>query len=151
MSEGEPNDESSKSEEPAEAADATAPEKPSPAVPVGDEEGIGQAPDAVFNALWARVLDAWEDDKPHQRALSYALEHEMLPEIAGRYRKLADDPEKGPRAKKKIDAIVLAATQLLLATKTPPREKIPWTWTASVAIVMILVIAFLAYKLFAHH
>ncbi|NVL67831.1 hypothetical protein HWN74_26240, partial [Escherichia coli] len=50
MSEGEPNDESSKSEEPAEAADATAAEKPSAAVPVGDEEGIGQAPDAVFNA-----------------------------------------------------------------------------------------------------
>jgi hypothetical protein len=118
---------------------------------IGDEDAVGEAPDVVFNALWSRVLESWDEDKPHQLALSYAIEHEMLPEIAGRYRKLFDDPEKGTRAKKKIDGIVLAATQLMLATKTPPREKVPWTWTASVAIVMVLVIAFLAYKLFVHH
>lgn len=121
------------------------------AVRIGDEEGIGEAPDVVFAALWTRVLASWDEDKPHQAALSYAIEHEMLPEIAGRYRKLFDDPEKGARAKKKVDGIVMAATQLMLATKTPPREKVPWTWTASVAVVMVLVISFLAYKLFAHH
>lgn len=118
---------------------------------IGDEEGVGEAPDVVFKALWSRVLEAWDDDKPHQLALSYAIEHEMLPEIAGRYRKLLDDPDKGPRAKKKMDGIVIAATQLLMATKTPPREKLPWQWTASVAIVMVLVISFLAYKIFGHH
>lgn len=118
---------------------------------IGDEEGVGEAPDVVFQTLWARVLEAWDDDKPHQLALSYALEHEMLPEIAGRYRKLLDDPEKGARAKKKIDGIVVAATQLLMATKTAPREKVPWTWTASVALFMVVVISFLAYKIFGHH
>jgi hypothetical protein len=118
-----------------------------PAAPVGDPEHIGEAPDAVFNALWKRVIDAWDDEKPHQLALSYALEHEMLPEIAGRYRKLVDDPDKGPRAKKKIDAIVVAATQLLMATKTPPREKVPWQWTASAAAFFVIVVAFLAYKI----
>ena len=118
---------------------------------IGDEEGVGEAPDVVFQALWARVLEAWDEDKPHQLALSYAIEHEMLPEIAGRYRKLLEDPDKGARAKKKIDGIVIAATQLLMATKTPPRVKIPWTWTASVAAVMVLVISFLAYKIFGHN
>ncbi len=118
---------------------------------IGDVEGAGEAPDVVFNALWARVLEAWDDDKPHQLALSYALEHEMLPEIAGRYRKLVDDPDKGERAKKKINGIVVAATQLLMATKTPPREKVPWTWTASVAAFMVVVISFLAYKILGHH
>ena len=121
------------------------------AVRIGDEEGIGEAPDVVFAALWTRVLASWDEDKPHQAALSYAIEHEMLPEIAGRYRKLFDDPEKGARARKKVDGIVIAATQLMLATKTPPREKVPWTWTASAAVFMLLVISFLAYKLFAHH
>jgi len=121
------------------------------AVRIGDEEGIGEAPDVVFAALWTRVLASWDEDKPHQAALSYAIEHEMLPEIAGRYRKLFDDPEKGARAKKKVDGIVVAATQLMLATKTPPREKVPWTWTASAAVFMVLVISFLAYKLFVHH
>jgi hypothetical protein len=121
------------------------------AVRIGDQEGIGEPPDVVFAALWTRVLASWDEDKPHQAALSYALEHEMLPEIAGRYRKLFDDPEKGARAKKKVDGIVMAATQLMLATKTPPREKVPWTWTASAALFMVVVISFLAYKLFAHH
>lgn len=116
-------------------------------VPEGDPEHIGEAPDAVFNALWTRVTEAWDDDKPHQAALGYALEHEMLPEIAGRYRKLADDPDKGARAKKKIDGIVAAATQMLMATKTPPREKVPWQWTASAAAFFVIVVAFLAYKL----
>ena len=118
---------------------------------IGDEEGVGEAPDVVFQALWARVLEGWDEDRPHQLALTYAIEHEMLPEIAGRYRKLLDDPDKGARAKKKINGIVVAATQLLMATKTPPREKVPWTWTASVALFMVVVLSFLAYKILGHH
>ena len=144
----------SESESPSEPKEAEATEVPARETPeglIGDEEGVGEAPDVVFQALWARVLEAWDEDKPHQLALTYAIEHEMLPEIAGRYRKLLDDPEKGARAKKKMDGIVMAATQLLLATKSAPREKVPWTWTASVAVVMVLVVSFLAYKLFGHH
>lgn len=149
-SEHESDGEAKSPAEPKEAeAEAEATEAPEGRI--GDEEGVGEAPDVVFQALWARVLEAWDDDKPHGLALSYAIEHQMLPEIAGRYRKLLDDPEKGARAKKKIDGIVIAATQLLMSTKTAPREKVPWTWTASVAIVMVLVLAFLAYKLFGHH
>jgi hypothetical protein len=111
----------------------------------------GKEPDALFQALWKRVIEAWDDDKPHQAALSYAISNEMLPEIAGRYRKLMEDPEKTARAKKKLDGIVLAATQLLLATKTPPREKVPWQWTASAALFMVVVLAFLAYKILGRH
>ena len=103
--------------------------------------------DAVLDGLWKRVLEGWDDDKPHQAALTYALQTEKLPVIAGRYRKLVDDPDKGPRAKKKIDGIVVAATQLLMATKTPKRVKAPWQWTASVAVVFVLVVSFLAYKI----
>jgi hypothetical protein len=143
------SDSGSEPKEPAEPKEAEAAEATEERI--GDEEAVGEAPDVVFKALWARVLEAWDEDKPHQLALSYAIEHEMLPEIAGRYRKLLDDPEKGARAKKKIDGIVIAATQLLMATKTPPREKVPWTWTASVAVVMVLVISFLAYKILGHH
>ena len=144
----------SESESPSEPKEAEATEVPARETPeglIGDEEGVGEAPDVVFQALWARVLEAWDEDKPHQLALTYAIEHEMLPEIAGRYRKLLDDPDKGERAKKKINGIVIAATQLLMATKTPPREKVPWTWTASVAVFMVVVISFLAYKILGHH
>ncbi len=118
-------------------------EKPSaPAKPSDVEES-----DAMLEALWTRVLEAWDDDKPHQAILGHAIDKQLLPILAGRYRKLQEDPEKGARAKKKLDGIVIAATQMMLATKTPPREKLPWQWTAYAVAFFVVVIAFLAWKL----
>jgi hypothetical protein len=115
------------------------------------EETVGESPDALFEALWTRVLEAWDDDKPHQAILAHAIDKQMLPELAGRYRALKDDAEKGARAQKKIDGIVLAATQIMMAMKTPPRTKTPWQWTASAALFFALVCAWLFYKLFGPH
>ena len=115
--------------------------------PFEEEEVEDGGPDAIFEALWKRTLQAWEDDKPHAALLTYALDHERLPDLAGRYRALFDDEEKGTRAKKKIDGIVVAATQMMMATKMPVREKLPWQWTASMAAVFVLVVSFLAYKI----
>ena len=107
--------------------------------------------DAIFDLLWQRTLEAWDDDKPHQAMLEHALKSEKLPDLAGRYRALKDDPEKGARAQKKIDALVLAATQMMMATKTPPRTKTPWQWTASAALMFAIVCAYLFYQLFLPH
>ncbi len=107
--------------------------------------------DALFEALWKRALEAWDDEKPHAALLEHALKNEKLPDLAGRYRSLKDDPEKGTRAKKKIDGIVVAATQMLMATKTPPRTKTPWQWSASAALIFAIVCAFLFYQLFVPH
>ena len=120
---------------------------------MGDDEAPreateGEDGDALFEALWARALEAWDDDRPHAALLEHALRAEKLPDLAGRYRKLEADPEKGARAKKKIDGIVVAATQMMMATRTPPRTKTPWQWTASVAAVAALVITYLTYALF---
>jgi hypothetical protein len=103
--------------------------------------------DALFEALWSKAMEDWDNDKPHQALLSHALDKQMLPELAGRYRKLQDDPDKGARAKKKIDGIVVAATQMMMATKTPPPTKTPWSWTFSAVLLFGIVIAFLFYKL----
>ncbi len=107
--------------------------------------------DAIFEALWKRVLDAWDDDKPHAALLEHALRSEKLPDLAGRYRALKDDPDKGARAQKKIDGIVVAATQMLMATKTPPRTKTPWQWNAAAICVFAIVCAWLLYTLFIPH
>ncbi|MBX3189496.1 MAG: hypothetical protein KF819_20900 [Labilithrix sp.] len=112
-----------------------------------DASGDALPPDAIFDALWGRVLEAWDEDKPHEAALKYALANGMLPEIAGRYRKLKDDPDKSARAQRKIDGIVMAATQMMLATKTPPRTKVPWQWTATAFAMFAFVMALLLYKL----
>jgi len=103
--------------------------------------------DAVFEALWKRCLEAWDEDKPHNAILEHALTSEKLPDLAGRYRDLKDDELKGPRANKRIDAIVIAATQMMMATKTPVRTKTPWQWSAAAAGFFIVVISYLAYAL----
>lgn len=117
------------------------------------EAAAGASPDVVFEALWKRVVEAWDEDKPHQAILEHALRSQMLPDLAGRYRALKDDPDKGARAQKRIDKIVAAATQMLMATKTPTATKTPWQWTASAAVMFIFVIGWLAYKLIIvrHH
>lgn len=116
----------------------------------GDLLGIGDN-DAIFEALWARVVEAWDDDRPHAAIVEHALRTGKLPDLAGRYRALKDHPEKGPRAAKKIDAIVVAATQMLMATRTPTRTKTPWQWTVAAVLAFALVCAFLGYQLFAVH
>lgn len=104
--------------------------------------------DAIFEALWGRVVEAWDEDKPHGAILEHALRSQKLPDLAGRYRKIQEtDEAKAARAQRKIDGIVVAATQLLMSTKTPARTKTPWTWTASIAIICLFVIGWLAYKL----
>ena len=111
-----------------------------------------ESKDAMFEALWARCLEAWDDDKPHQAILQHALEAQRLPDLAGRYRKLKDeDEEKSARAQKKIDGIVVAATQMLMAQKTPERTKVPLSWTLSFGLVVVIVVLWLGYKVLGHH
>ncbi len=104
--------------------------------------------DLVFDTLWTRVLEAWDDDKPHSALLDYAFRAGKLPDLAGRYRALKDDPDKGPRATKKIDGIVVAATQMMLSTKTPKLEKTPayLTWTAFLVFVGVMLLLWYAMR-----
>ncbi len=113
---------------------------PEPALP--DESG-----DVIFDTLWGRVLEAWDDEKAHAALLDYALRAQRLPETAGRYRTLKDDPEKGERARKKLGAIVLAAESMLMAMKTPKAAKVSWQVTASAFLVSALLLFWLAYAM----
>jgi hypothetical protein len=107
--------------------------------------------DVVLEALWKRVVEAWDDDKAHAALLEHAIHAEALPEIAGRYRALLDDPEKRAAAKKRLDGIVLAATQMLLSMKTPPPGRTPWPITLSALGVSLLLLSWLAYAMWGHH
>jgi hypothetical protein len=112
---------------------------------VPDEEDLRRDP--VLEALWKRVLEAWDDDRTHTALIEHAVREQQLPEIAGRYRALAEDPDKGALAKKKLDAIVLAATQMLLSMKTPRSGKVPLPITLSAVGVCALLLAWLAWAL----
>lgn len=108
--------------------------------------------DEGFDALWEKVMEDWADEKRHAAILTYALSGssstENLPELAGRYRALKDDPEKGELAQKRVDAIVIAATQMLASMKTPPPPKSNKVLTIFTAIASAAVIAWLASRVF---
>jgi hypothetical protein len=91
------------------------------------------------------VTSAWDDEKTHGAILDHALRAQALPELAGRYRALADDAERGPLAKKKLEVIVLAATQSMLAMKTPPRMRVPLSITLSAFALCALLLGWLAW------
>jgi hypothetical protein len=137
-------------EEDGKASETAQLEEPTAAHSNEDLIAIGDK-DAIFEALWKRTLEAWDEDKPHAAILEHALKSEKLPDLAGRYRALKDDPDKGTRAQKKIDGIVIAATQMLMATKSPTRTKTPWQWTAAAAFMFLVVCAWLFYSLFVPH
>jgi hypothetical protein len=107
--------------------------------------------DPLLDVLWTRVLERWEDDQAHAALLEHALRVQALPEIAGRYRALVDDPEKGDTAKERLDRIVVAATQLLFSMKTPKPGKVPLPITLSAFGVCILMLAWLAFAVWGRH
>jgi hypothetical protein len=112
---------------------------------------VDDASDSMIDALWRRVLDAWDDDKPHAALIEHAVRAQALTEVAGRYRALVDDPERGARAKKQLDAVVVAATQMLVATKTPKPGKTPLPITLSALAVCFLLLGWLATLLWGRH
>lgn len=105
------------------------------------------ANDPVLEALWQRVIAGWDDERTHAALLDHAVRAEALPEIAGRYRALAEDPDRGALAKKKLDAIVVAATQMLLTMKTPRPGKVPLPITLSAFAVSLLLLGWMALAL----
>ena len=106
--------------------------------------------DPIFEALWKRVDEAWDDDKPHAAILDHALRTQNLPELAGRYRALVDDPARGELAKKKVNVIVIAATESLMAMKTPKAGKVPVSITLTAFAVCVLLLTWLALALRPH-
>jgi hypothetical protein len=54
--------------------------------------------DPVLEALWKRVLEGWNEEGRHAALIDHALRTQRLPEAAGHYRALAEDPERGPLA-----------------------------------------------------
>jgi len=109
------------------------------------DEPIG---DPVLDALWGRVLEGWSDDARHAMLIEHALRTQALPEVAGRYRALLGDPEKGAVAKKKLDAVVVAATQMLFATRTPRPGRVPLPITATALAVCALLLGWLFLALY---
>mgnify|MGYP001600170420 CR=1 FL=1 len=101
--------------------------------------------DPIFDALWDKTLESWDDEKRHAALLEHALREKMLPDLAGRYRSVREDAEYAEMANKRIDAILNAATQMMFSMKTPKPTKTPaWLfWSALLTCaVMLMYVAY---------
>ncbi len=106
--------------------------------------------DPILEAMWTSVLADWSDDKKHAALLDYALRNEKLPILAGNYRALQDDPDKAAVSKKKLDAIVVAATQMLMSMKTPKPTRHPAWLNATAGVIALILIGWIVYAMTKH-
>jgi hypothetical protein len=102
--------------------------------------------DAIFDTLWDRVVENWNDDKVHGAMIEYAVRGQMLPELAGRYKELTNDPDKKERAQKRLNGVVMAATEMLMAMKTPAKPPSNKMLNLVVLAIAVLMICYTAYR-----
>jgi hypothetical protein len=70
-----------------------------------------------------------------------------LPDLAGRYRAVSTDADRGEKARKRLDAIVAAATSSLMAMKSPRPVKVPLSITLTAFAVSALLLGYLGWAL----
>ncbi len=75
--------------------------------------------------LWKRVTDQWDDPAAHGSFLEYCQRAGALSDAAARYRGMAGDRERGPEAQRRLQAVVLLATQAMMADRMPPQQGPP--------------------------
>ncbi len=112
--------------------------------------------DPVIEALWAKVLHAWNEDDRHKAFLAYCREANVLDEAARRYRGVVDGSERGieatpevvEEAKKRLSAVAVVAVATLQADRTEPGAPGMHRTVRFVGyLVFVLIMALLAYAL----
>ncbi|MFO0759071.1 MAG: hypothetical protein U0359_21445 [Byssovorax sp.] len=83
--------------------------------------------DAPIDALWAKVLDGWDDDAQHAAFLEHCRTLGILPQAAARYRKerdASDDGARRERCDKALGRIAALAMMDLDASRSaePPSD-----------------------------
>ena len=81
--------------------------------------------DPIFEALWKRVTDAWDDDAAHGAFLRHSQDTGQLAEAASRYAGMKGDRDRGAVAKKRLEAVSILALGALEASRTEPSRGAP--------------------------
>jgi hypothetical protein len=106
--------------------------------------------DPLLAALWKKVSDDWDNEAAHGAFLEHCIRTQNLPYAAGLYRAIKEEnSERSEKAKKKIDAIVIAAMQMMNQAKTPadPRNN---RWLSFVAFLISLGLLVYLFKAIVH-
>jgi hypothetical protein len=106
---------------------------------LGEASAARAVVDPALEALWKRVVDAWDDEAAHAAFLEHCRHHEQLVEAAVRYRGMVGDHARSAAAKKKLDAVALIAMAELDVTRQ--RERRPVSHASSYALLAFFLVA----------
>lgn len=95
--------------------------------------------DPALEALWKRVVDAWDDEAVHAAFLEHCRHNEQLVEAAVRYRGMVGDHARSAVAKKKLEAVALVAMAQLDVSRQ--RERRPSGYAGSYALIAFFLAA----------
>jgi hypothetical protein len=98
--------------------------------------------DPVGEALWAQVLERWDDDARHAAFIGHCRMQRDLGAAAARYRSIADDAdayrssaERAAEAKQRLGGIAtLALLELQASATTPEQAARPKRWVGVLAL-----------------
>lgn len=114
--------------------------------------------DPTLEALWAQVVDDWDDDERHGKLLAYAQQTKQLGEAAALYRRVTqpDSPYRVSEnqildAKKRLLGVATLAVMDLDAQRSEPvNRKHQWAVRVAAAIVMFAMLGAAGYLLLRH-
>lgn len=101
--------------------------------------------DPVFEVLWRRVLDEWDDDGAHGALLEHAAAAGRLADAATRYRGMAGDHARGQRAQRQLGAITALAFAQIDASKSPPPRASRAALVAALIVTAALLVTIALY------
>lgn len=84
-----------------------------------------QLADTLFEALWKKVVDDWENDAAHGTFLQHCQDNGQLAEAAARYRGMSGDSERGPSAEKRLQAVAMLAIANLESQRSSTARRPP--------------------------
>ncbi len=94
--------------------------------------------DTLFEALWKKVIDDWDNDTAHGAFLQHCQDHGQLAEAAARYRGMSGDRERGPSAEKRLQAVAMLAMTNLETHRTARTSRTP---TAAIALMLFFALS----------
>ncbi len=95
-----------------------------------------------IDEAWARVEADWGDEEAHRRFVGVSMALERLPEAGKRYRHVQEvDPSRSEDAARRIDKLIVLATQQLQDTRVVPtttEHKRTLTWAAFFIMLVLM-------------
>ena len=106
-------------------------------------------PSEILGAAWEGCLAAWDDQKRHDALLQLVAANGTYAWAAGRYRSVTAERPDDAVAKRQLERLSRAAMATMFASATARRDNEPKPYRATMAILVMMIVAIVAGLLYA--